>query len=63
MPQERLTLRKIKEILRLKWEMGLSNRTIARSCRTSHSTVGEYVNRAETAGLKWPLPEILSIME
>lgn len=57
MPQERLTLRKIREILRLKWELGLSNRTIARSCRTSHSTVGEYVKRAETAGLKWPLPE------
>ena len=56
MPQERLTVRKIKEILRLKYELGLSNRTIARSCRTSHSTVGEYVKRAETAGLKWPLP-------
>jgi len=59
MPQERLTMRKIKEILRLKWEMGLSNRTIARSCRTSHSVVGEYVKRAELAGLTWPLPEAL----
>lgn len=57
MAQERLTLRKIREILRLKWDKGLSNRTIARSCRTSHSTVGEYVKRAEMAGLKWPLPE------
>lgn len=59
MPQERLTMRKISEILRLKWELGLSNRTIARSCRTSHSTVGEYVKRAEMAGLHWPLPEAL----
>jgi len=71
MSQERLTspalhqtqcgasVRKIKEILRLKWEMGLSNRVVARSCRTSHSTVGEYVKRAEIAGLKWPLPEEL----
>jgi transposase len=59
MPQERLTMRKIREILRLKWEIGMSNRTIARSCRVSHSTVGEYVKRAETAGLRWPLPEEL----
>jgi len=60
MSQERLTVRKIREILRLKWELGLSNRTIARSCRTSHSTVGEYVKRAEMAGLQWPLPEELN---
>jgi len=59
MPQERLTMRKIREILRLKWELGLSNRTVARSCRVSHSTVGDYVKRAETAGLVWPLPEEL----
>lgn len=59
MPQERLTMRKIREILRLKWGMGLSNRTVARSCRVSHSTVGDYVKRAETAGLVWPLPEEL----
>jgi len=59
MPQERLTVRKIREVLRLKWELGLSNRVVARSCRISHSTVGEYVQRAEMAGLKWPLPEEL----
>jgi transposase len=59
MPQERLTMRKIREILRLKWELGLSNRAVARSCRVSHSTVGDYVKRAETAGLVWPLPEEL----
>jgi transposase len=56
MAQERLTMRKIREVLRLKWECGLSNRAIARSCSISHSTVGEYVRRAEKAGLSWPLP-------
>ena len=56
MAQERLTMRKIREVLRLKWECGLSNRAIARSCSTSHSTVGEYLRRAEAAGLTWPLP-------
>jgi transposase len=56
MSQERLTMRKIREVLRLKWECGLTNRAIARSCSISHSTVGEYLQRAEAAGLSWPLP-------
>lgn len=60
MVQERLTLRKIREILRLKEEAGLSNRAIARVCKISNSTVGEYLNRAQAAGLHWPLPEGLS---
>ena len=59
MTQERLTMRKMREVLRLKWECGLSNRAIARSCSISHSTVGEYVRRAEEAGLTWPLPSDL----
>jgi transposase len=59
MAQERLTLRKIREILRLQ-EAGLSNRAIARACKISNSTVGEYLHRAQMAGLHWPLPEGLS---
>jgi transposase len=56
MAQERLTMRKIAEVLRLKWECGLSNRTIARSCSIAHSTVAEYLRHAHEAGLSWPLP-------
>jgi transposase len=56
MAQERLTMRKIAEVLRLKWECGLSNRAIARSSSISHSTVAEYLQRAQEAGLSWPLP-------
>jgi len=56
MTQERLTMRKIREVLRLKWECGLKNRAIARSCSISHSTVSEYLQRAKAAGLSWPLP-------
>ena len=56
MSQERLTMRKIREVLRLKWECGLTNRAIARSCSISHSTVGEYLRRAKEAGLSWPIP-------
>jgi transposase len=58
MPQERLTVNKIKEILRLKYEAQLSNRAIAGACKVSNSTVGEYLKRAETAGVSWPLGEI-----
>jgi response regulator of citrate/malate metabolism len=43
MTQERLTMRKIQEVLRLKWACRLSNREIARSCSISHSTVQEYL--------------------
>ena len=57
MSQERLAMRKIKEVLRLKWEAGLSNRAIARACMISCSTVSETVKRAQKAGLVWPLPE------
>jgi transposase len=50
-------MRKIREILRLKWECQLSERVIARSCCTARSTVADYIRRAAAAGLKWPLPE------
>ena len=59
MPQERLSMRKTSEVLRLKKACNLSNRAIARSCQISHTTVGEYLKRAEAAGLSWPLPEEL----
>jgi hypothetical protein len=58
MAQERLTLRKIREILRLKHEARLSDRAIAGACKVSNSTVGEYLRRAEAAGVGWPLPEM-----
>jgi len=53
-------MRKIREILRLKFELGLENRQIARSCSIPHSTVANYLRRAAGAGLTWPLPADLS---
>jgi transposase len=50
-------MRKIEEILRLKFEVGLTHRAIAKSCGVSTSTVSEYVTHARAAGLSWPLPE------
>lgn len=52
-------MRKIKEILRLKFEMGMSYRAIARSCNLSHGAVNNYLARAEIAGISWPLPDDL----
>ena len=57
MPAKRLSMRKIKEILRLKYEVGLGVRQIARSCSVGRSTVSEYISRASAAGLSWPLEE------
>lgn len=57
MPQKRLSMRKIKELLRLKHDCGLSCRAIARSCKMSRSAVSECLRRAELAGLSWPLPD------
>jgi len=48
-------MKKIKEVIRLKYEAGLSNRAIASACRISNSTVGEYLRQAETVGLSWPI--------
>mgnify|MGYP001343428685 CR=1 FL=1 len=53
-------MRKIQEILRLKWESRLSNRAIADSCGIGETTVREYLRRAVRAGLGWPLAESLS---
>jgi transposase len=46
-------MRKIKEILRMKWGLGLSDRQVAASLKIAHSTVGGYLKRAERAGLDW----------
>ena len=47
-------MRKIKEVLRLKYDCGLSEREIARSCSVSRSTVADYLRKAQAAGLGWP---------
>jgi transposase len=50
-------MRKISEVLRLHFELGLGQRAIARACSISQSTVHDYLNRAATAGMVWPLGE------
>jgi len=55
-PGKRLPMRKISEVLRLRAQ-GRSIREIAASVGVGHTAVGEYLRRAEAAGLAWPLPE------
>src|SRR5713226_6892039 len=57
MPRKRLSMRQVHEVLRLKWAVGLSDRQIARSLGLSRPTVAAYVQRAQVAGLSWPLPD------
>ena len=56
MAAKRLSMRKIREVLRLRHEFGLSQRDIARSCSIGRTTVRDYLSRASAAGLSWPLP-------
>ena len=55
MPTERLSMRRIRDLLRLKYAQGLSDRAVARSLGLGKGTVGNYLARARQAGLSWPL--------
>jgi transposase len=50
-------MRKIKEVLRLKFELGLGQREIARACSISQGAVHNYLKKAAGAGIEWPLAE------
>lgn len=61
MSKERLSMRKIKEVLRLKLACGLSNRQIASSCNVSRTTTADYIRRAKIAGIvDWCMVEGMS---
>jgi transposase len=59
MPGERLSMRKIREVMRLRFGHGLNQRAIAQSLRLSIGAVNGYLSRARRAGLGWPLPDDL----
>lgn len=60
MSRSHVSMRKIREILRLRFSCGCSYQRIATSIGISSSTASECVNRAKEAHLNWPLPEELS---
>ena len=50
-------MRKIKEVLRLRFELRLGQREIARACSISQGAVHNYLKRAAAVGIAWPTPE------
>jgi len=59
MPQERLPMRKLRDVLRLT-SAGLSSRKVAASLGMGASTVTDCLQRARATGVGWPLPEDLT---
>jgi hypothetical protein len=57
MSREGLSMRKVREILRLRLGVGLSAGNVAKSCKVGKTTVLEYETRFREAGLSWPLPD------
>ena len=55
MAASRLLMRRLRELLRLKYDAGLSHRAIAQACGVGLGTVTTYLQRATAAGLRSPL--------
>lgn len=60
MSKERIAMRKIREIIRLRYEKKLSKNQIAAIAQMARSTVQEYLRRFELSGLSWPLTDDVS---
>ena len=50
-------MRRVREVLRLRHALGMSDRSIAQSLAIGKTTVGEYVCRAKVIGITWPVPQ------
>jgi transposase len=57
MPAERMSMRQVREVLRLRFVGGVPTREIARRIGVAASTVRATIERFQAAGLSWPLPE------
>ena len=60
---DRVSMRNVREVLRLHFECGRSQREIARSLVTGAGTVSDYLKRARAAGLDWATASALSESE
>ena len=59
MPAERLSMRQIREVLRLRFASKLRQRAIAKSLGLSQGAVSTYLSQARAASVAWPLHEDL----
>jgi len=57
MPRPHISMRNIRELLRLCLGEGLSLRKAAASLQMPLTTVSDHLRRAKAAGITWPLPE------
>ena len=56
MPTERIAMRRVREILRLRLDAGLSSQEAAGRMGVARSTLREMQHRFDRSGLPWPLP-------
>jgi transposase len=59
----RMSMRKIREVLRLTHELGLSVRQVCEATGVGKTAVCEYVNRARVIGITWPIPQEITDAE
>jgi transposase len=57
MPGTKVLMRKVREVLRLKHALGMSERLIADAVGVGKTAVGEHLRRCRVIGLGWPLPD------
>ena len=57
MPAKRLSMRRIRELMRLRASGIMSDRAISQQIGVARSTLNEYLDRLAGAGLTWPLPD------
>lgn len=53
MPTEKLSMRKIKQILQLHYESNMARRAISVAVGVSYGSIANYINRAKKAGISW----------
>jgi len=63
MPVERLSMRKVREVLRLKHALGMSYRAISEATGIGKTAAAEYVHRAAVIGVTWPVPAAMGDAE
>ena len=56
MPAERVSMEKIRDVLRLTFEIGMNRRKVSDATGICRTAVTDYLQRAGAAGLDWPLP-------
>src|SRR5215468_7118095 len=63
MPKNRVSMRKIREVLRLTHEHKLSVRQVSKATGVGKTAVSEFVARAKVIGITWPIPPEISDAE